>query len=98
MAALVRPGSEARLPPGCAPVTGDALDEGSFAPRVAPADTFIQLVGVAHPSPAKAAAFDAVDYASAAASVRAAVAAEISHFSGVRVIEVPEIRRGEEGA
>ena len=29
--ALARKGSESRLPPGCAPVVGDALDEVSFA-------------------------------------------------------------------
>jgi len=38
-------------------VKGDALDGTTFADQVAPSDTFIQLVGVAHPSPAKAEEF-----------------------------------------
>lgn len=78
--ALVRPGSEGKLPEGCAPVSGDALEARSFAGRIAPADTFVQLVGVAHPSPAKAAQFESVDFASAAASIQAAGQAGIFHF------------------
>ena len=49
--ALVRPGSEKKLPAGCTPVSGNALDGVSYAGRVPPSDTFVQLVGVAHPSP-----------------------------------------------
>lgn len=85
--ALVRAGSEGKLPPGCEPVVGNALDETTFASRVAPADTFLQLVGVAHPSPAKAAEFRAVDLASAKASAKAAAAAGISHFVYVSVAQ-----------
>jgi NAD(P)H-binding len=59
--ALVRRGSESKLPTGCTPVLGDALDGKSYAKQIAPADTFVQLVGVAHPSPAKAAEFRKVD-------------------------------------
>jgi uncharacterized protein YbjT (DUF2867 family) len=83
--ALVRPGSEKRLPAGCEPVAGDALSEVSFAARVAPADTFLQMVGVPHPSPAKAPLFRSVDLASAKASARAAAAARVSHFVYVSV-------------
>jgi len=82
---LARPGSEGRLPAGAEPVIGDALDGASFAGKVAPADTFLQLVGVAHPSPAKAALFRSVDLASANASATAAVAARVSHFVYVSV-------------
>lgn len=78
--ALVRPGSESRLAPACVPVIGNALDARSFAGNVPPADTFVQLVGVAHPSPAKATQFESVDFASAAASIQAAGEAGISHF------------------
>jgi len=85
--ALVRPGSEGKLPPGCEAVSGNALDERSFAPRVAPADTFLQLVGVAHPSPAKAAEFRSVDLVSAKASAKAAAAAGVSHFIYVSVAQ-----------
>jgi uncharacterized protein YbjT (DUF2867 family) len=83
--ALVRPGSERKLPEGAAPVFGDALDGASFAARVAPADTLLQLVGVPHPSPAKAALFRSVDLASAKASARAAADAGVAHFVYVSV-------------
>ena len=78
--ALVRPGSERKLPPGATPVAGDAIRAETFAAAVAPAKTFVQLVGVAHPSPAKAAEFRSVDLASLSASVDAAVRAGIEHF------------------
>ena len=87
MRALVREGSEGKLPPGCEPVVGNALDETTFAPRVAPADTFLQLVGVAHPSPARAAEFRSVDLASVRASAKAAAAAGVSHFVYVSVAQ-----------
>ncbi|MEN3335378.1 MAG: hypothetical protein V7641_4743 [Blastocatellia bacterium] len=83
--ALVRQGSEAKLPPGCASVTGDPLDKESFAPQISPADTFVQLVGVPKPSPAKAAQFRAIDLVSIQQSVPAAVAAGIAHFVYVSV-------------
>ena len=78
--ALVRPGSENRLPAGAAPVLGDVLRSETFADQVAPADTFVQLVGVSHPSPAKAAEFRSVDLASVRASAQAAAGAGIGHF------------------
>src|SRR5207237_8658267 len=49
--ALVREGSEKKLPAGAIAVRGNALDVSTFAHQVAPSDTFVQLVGVAHPSP-----------------------------------------------
>lgn len=79
--ALARPGSEKKLPAGCSPIVGDALDAASFQGVVAPADTVIHLVGVAHPSPSKAAAFRSVDLASARAAMQAALAAgTVRHF------------------
>lgn len=78
--ALVRPGSEGKLPPGATPVAGDALRADTFAAAVAPAKTFVQLVGVSHPSPAKAAEFRSVDLASLRASADAAVRAGVGHF------------------
>jgi uncharacterized protein YbjT (DUF2867 family) len=78
--ALVRPGSEKKLPPGCKPIVGNALDASSYADRVAPCDTFVQLVGVSHPSPAKAAEFQAIDRASALGAVTAAQKAGVQHF------------------
>ncbi len=78
--ALVRRGSEKKLPPGCTPVLGNALDGDSYATQIAPADTFVQLVGVAHPSPAKAQEFRSIDLVSGLGAVIAAKAAGIRHF------------------
>ena len=85
VAALVRPGSEAKVPPGCRVVVGDALDADTFAAQVPPADTLVQLVGVAHPSPAKADLFRRVDLPSARASADAAARAGVAHFVYVSV-------------
>jgi uncharacterized protein YbjT (DUF2867 family) len=85
--ALVRPGSESKLPVGAEAVLGDALQSATFAARVAPCDTFVQLVGVAHPSPAKAAQFRSVDLASARAGGEAAAAAKVAHFVYVSVAQ-----------
>ena len=85
--ALAREGSHGKLPAGCEAVFGNALELETFAAGVAPADTFLQLVGVAHPSPAKAAAFRSVDLASARASAKAAAAARVSHFVYVSVAQ-----------
>jgi uncharacterized protein YbjT (DUF2867 family) len=85
--ALVRPGSETRLAPGCVPVRGDALDASTFSSQVRPGETFVQLVGVAHPSPAKAAEFRSVDLASAIAGIDAARTAGAAHFVYVSVAQ-----------
>ena len=78
--ALVRPGSEAKLASGCKPVRGDALQAESYASQIAPADTFVHLVGVAHPNPRKAAEFRAIDLKSCQEAVKAAVEAGVRHF------------------
>jgi uncharacterized protein YbjT (DUF2867 family) len=78
--ALVRKGSETKLSPGCAAVIGNALDKTTFVDRIQPADTFVQLIGVPHPSPAKAEQFRAVDLVSVRASVAAAMEAKTQHF------------------
>ena len=83
--ALVRQGSEHRVPAGAEIVVGNALDSSGWRAQVAPADTFVHLVGTPHPSPAKAAEFRAVDLPSIQASVAAAVAAGIGHFVYVSV-------------
>src|SRR5688572_25233887 len=85
--ALVRRGSEGRLPRGCEAVEGDPLDAASFAGVVAPSDTFVQLVGVPRPSPAKARQFREVDLVSGRASVGAARAAGVRHFVYVSVAQ-----------
>jgi uncharacterized protein YbjT (DUF2867 family) len=83
--ALVRPGSESKVPLGAERVTGNALDASGWAVTVAPADTFVHLVGTPHPSPAKAAEFRAVDLPSIRGAVAAAVTGRVSHFIYVSV-------------
>ena len=83
--ALVRPGSERKLPEGCTAVMGNALDGGSYVRNISPADTFVQLVGVAHPSPAKAEEFRKIDLPSGLAAIAAAKSAGIRHFVYVSV-------------
>ncbi len=83
--ALVRKGSEAKLPPSATPVLGDALAADSFVHQIHPADAFVQLVGVAHPSPSKGAGFRAIDLVSVRASVAAAVRGKIRHFVYISV-------------
>jgi uncharacterized protein YbjT (DUF2867 family) len=78
--ALVRPGSESKLPSGCTAVLGDALDKSSYLAQIAPADTFVHLVGVAHPSPAKSAQFRSIDLVAAKAAIEAAAEAGLQHL------------------
>ena len=78
--ALVRPGSEKKLPSGAEAVPGNALDASSYAARIQPSHTFVQLVGVAHPSPSKAAEFQAIDRESALGAISAARQAGVQHF------------------
>ena len=85
--ALVRRGSEGKLTAGVEAVVGDPLDESSFAASVAPSDTFVQLVGVPRPSPAKAREFREIDLVSGRASVAAARGAGIKHFVYVSVAQ-----------
>lgn len=85
--ALVRRGSEKKLPVGCQPVSGNALDSSSYAGQIRPADTFVQLVGVAHPNPSKAAEFRDVDLVSGKGAVEAARAANVQHFIYVSVAQ-----------
>ena len=92
--ALVRPGSENRLPTGAVPVTGDALRRETFAASIASAKTFVQLVGVSHPSPARAAEFRSVDLASVRASAEAAAGAGVENFVYLSVAQpAPAIMR-----
>jgi uncharacterized protein YbjT (DUF2867 family) len=78
--ALARPGSESKVPAGCEVVHGDALRAETYASRVVPADTFVHLIGVAHPNPRKAAEFRDIDLKSCQEAVRAASDAGIRHF------------------
>jgi uncharacterized protein YbjT (DUF2867 family) len=83
--ALVRPGSEGKLLPGCPLVMGSALEAASYVDKVPPADTFVQLVGYPKPNPRKAQQFRDVDLRSGLAGVAAARQAGVAHFVYVSV-------------
>jgi uncharacterized protein YbjT (DUF2867 family) len=85
VAALTRASSAHKLPQGCLPVVGDALDGRSYVRNLNSYDTFVQLVGVAHPSPAKAKEFVAIDQKSGMEAIQAAKNSGIAHFVYVSV-------------
>lgn len=91
--ALVRPGSERKLADGCEVVTGNALDKESFSDKIRPSKTFVHLVGVPRPSPAKAKQFREIDLVSIRASVPAAVNAGIDHFVYLSVAQPAPIMK-----
>jgi uncharacterized protein YbjT (DUF2867 family) len=78
--ALVRKGSESKLPAGAIGVIGDPLQMDSYMQDARGSDTFIHLIGVPHPSPAKAKQFHDVDLVSIKVAVKAARDAGIGHF------------------
>jgi uncharacterized protein YbjT (DUF2867 family) len=91
--ALTRAASAGRLPAGVEPVVGDALDGATYSAAIAPADTFVHLVGTPHPNPSKAAEFERVDLASARAAASAASAAGVGHFVYVSVAQPAPVMR-----
>lgn len=78
--AVVRAGSESKLPRAMSTIVADPLQDGSYTDAIRGCDTFIHLIGVPHPSPAKAAQFRAIDLPSVKVAVNAASAAGIEHF------------------
>jgi uncharacterized protein YbjT (DUF2867 family) len=82
--ALTRIPSVIKLPPGCHPVFGSAVS-GGYDSHVPQGCTFVHLVGVSHPSPAKAEQFRTIDLAALRVSVAAAVKAQAHHFVFVSV-------------
>ena len=91
--ALVRAGSERKLPPGCEVVVGNALDRATFEEAIERDSAFVQLVGVPHPSPRKAQQFYDVDLVSAKASIDAARARDVDHFVYVSVAQPAPIMK-----
>ena len=87
--ALVRNGSEHKLPPGCEVVHGDALDASTYAARIATPAIFIHLVGVAHPSPKKKEQFKQIDLVSIREAIKAVDAKDIRHFIYLSVSQYP---------
>jgi nucleoside-diphosphate-sugar epimerase len=85
--ALVREGSQRRLPAGCHVVVGDPLKRTTFESTIEPDDTVVQLVGVPHPSPLKAQQFFDIDLVSARETIAAARARGAGHFVYVSVAQ-----------
>lgn len=83
--ALVRHGSEARLPAGALPIIGNALESATFAAAIPPRATVVHLVGTPHPNPRKAAEFERVDLASIQATVDAVRGRNVGHLVYVSV-------------
>lgn len=87
--ALVRKGSEHKLPSGVTVITADPFDAASFAPAVPGNAVFVQLLGVSHPSPKKARQFREIDLRSVKASADAAGNTAVSNFIYVSVAMHP---------
>jgi len=96
--ALVRRNSAGKAPQNCEIVVGDPFDRTTFAATVAPCDTFLQLVGVPHPSPSKAREFVTIDLRSARESVAAARDARIAHFVYVSVAHPSRVMQAYQAA
>lgn len=91
--ALARTESKGKLPSKCIPILGNALDSSTYADQIHPSDTFVQLVGVSHPSPAKAKQFREIDLVSAAGAIEAAARAGVRHFVYLSVAQPAPIMR-----
>jgi uncharacterized protein YbjT (DUF2867 family) len=78
--AVVRAGSKTKLPADVSAVIADPLKEDSYTESIRGCDTFIHLIGVPHPSPAKAVQFLAIDLPSVKVAVKAAGDAGVRHF------------------
>lgn len=78
--ALVRKGSESKLPAGCISISGNALDRSTYEDKISGCDTFIHLIGVHHPGPGKKEEFKKIDLVSIEQAVTAAVNAGVKHF------------------
>ena len=78
--ALVRHGSQEKLPSGAIGLVGDALKMDSYTAEVRGSDTFVHLIGVPHPSPAKAKQFNEIDLVSIKVAIKAARDTGVRHF------------------
>ena len=74
-------------------MVGDPLDGATYRDSVAGCDTMVHLVGVSHPSPAKAAQFRAIDLVSARQAIAVAVAAGVGHLVYVSVAQPAPVMR-----
>jgi uncharacterized protein YbjT (DUF2867 family) len=83
--ALVRRGSESRVPSDARVTTGNVLQRDTFVDAIPRDAVVVHLVGTPHPSPSKAAQFEAIDFVSARECHAAAVQARAKHFVYVSV-------------
>src|SRR5204862_886492 len=91
--AVVRPGSEKKISGDVLTIVADPLQEGSYTETIRGCDTFIHLIGVPHPSPAKAAQFRAIDLPSIQVAVKAAHDAGVRHFIYLSVAQPASMMR-----
>ena len=91
--ALVRGLSAHRLDARCRVVVGDPLDSDTFADAIPARATVVHLVGVARPTPAKAAEFRSVDLQSTGEVLEAALTARASHFVYISVAQPSPVMR-----
>lgn len=87
--ALVRKGSERKVPGGCEIVFGDALNAETYKDMVPENSVFVHLVGVHHPSPAKKEEFKKIDLVSIKEAVKAAEYSKAKHFIYLSVSQFP---------
>lgn len=92
--ALVRKGSESKLPKGCNIIFGNALDSNTFKDSVKGCDVFIHLIGVAHPGPGKEKEFNEIDLVSIHEAVTAAKYAGVKQFIYLSVAEPAPLMKG----
>lgn len=85
--ALVRKGSEGKLPEGVRAIIADPFEAATFQHWIPKGAVYVQLLGVAHPSPRKKEQFRQIDLRSARASADAASFAAVSHFVYVSVAQ-----------
>jgi len=91
--AIVRAGSEGKVPPCAEVVVGDVRSRESVAPHVARDGVVVHLVGTPHPSPSKAAEFEALDYVAAHECIAAAKTSGARHFVYVSVAHPAPVMR-----
>jgi nucleoside-diphosphate-sugar epimerase len=87
--ALTRKGSEHKVPAGAEIVIGNPFDAHTFQHFVPAGCVYVQLLGVAHPSPKKAKQFRDIDLRSIKTSADAAALAGVSHFIYLSVAMSP---------
>jgi uncharacterized protein YbjT (DUF2867 family) len=87
--ALVRKGSEHKVPAGAEVIIADPFNGESFQLTVPKGAVCIHLPGVSHPSPQKAKQFQEIDWPGVKASADASALAGVSHFIYVSVAMAP---------